>query len=532
MLELKNVTKTYHTKEISQNALEDVSISFRDNEFASVLGPSGSGKTTLLNLIGGLDQYTDGDLIIDGKSTKKYESSDWDAYRNSRVGFIFKSYKHFSHQTALANVELALRLSGVSSVERKERANTALEEVGLGPHVDKLPSQLSGGQLQMVAIARALVNDPEIVLADEPTGALDSETADQVMDLLVEIAKDRLVIMVTHNPNLANDYTNRIIELKDGRVVGDSNPYDIQSENILSDTKEEQKTSMPFLTALSLSLSNLNKKKGRTFITALAGSIGIIGIAAILALASGINNYIENVEEETMSAYPLTLDSSGADLTSFLQGDDDTVAPGTNNQEENEGDSAESENEIPVLNTVTSLFSFQNQNDLKSFKNHIENNPNDINPYVKNIQYKYGITPEIYLEDEKADLRQVNPDTLFSEYGFGGPPGLDLISGAGDFGMKNFSELPGDISLFEDQYDVLAGKWPEAKNELLVVLMDNGALTDTSMYTLGLRNRQVLADQFENFVNQEDIEVDMDENEEKKVNFDDVLDSQFKVVNP
>ncbi|MDN6195291.1 MAG: ABC transporter ATP-binding protein/permease [Atopostipes suicloacalis] len=532
MLELKNVTKTYHTKEISQNALEDVSISFRDNEFASVLGPSGSGKTTLLNLIGGLDQYTDGDLIIDGKSTKKYESSDWDAYRNSRVGFIFQSYNLISHQTALANVELALRLSGVSSVERKERANTALEEVGLGPHVDKLPSQLSGGQMQRVAIARALVNDPEIVLADEPTGALDSETADQVMDLLVEIAKDRLVIMVTHNPNLANDYTNRIIELKDGRVVGDSNPYDIQSENILSDTKEEQKTSMPFLTALSLSLSNLNKKKGRTFITALAGSIGIIGIAAILALASGINNYIENVEEETMSAYPLTLDSSGADLTSFLQGDDDTVAPGTNNQEENEGDSAESENEIPVLNTVTSLFSFQNQNDLKSFKNHIENNPNDINPYVKNIQYKYGITPEIYLEDEKADLRQVNPDTLFSEYGFGGPPGLDLISGAGDFGMKNFSELPGDISLFEDQYDVLAGKWPEAKNELLVVLMDNGALTDTSMYTLGLRNRQVLADQFENFVNQEDIEVDMDENEEKKVNFDDVLDSQFKVVNP
>lgn len=377
MLELKNVTKTYHTKEISQNALEDVSISFRDNEFASVLGPSGSGKTTLLNLIGGLDQYTDGDLIIDGRSTQKYDSSDWDAYRNSRVGFIFQSYNLISHQSALANVELALRLSGVSSEERKKRAIAALEEVGLGPHVNKLPSQLSGGQMQRVAIARALVNDPEIVLADEPTGALDSETADQVMDLLVEIAKDRLVIMVTHNPDLANDYTNRIINLKDGQVVGDSNPHDIKSASIQSSTKEETKTSMPFFTALSLSLSNLSKKKGRTFITAIAGSIGIIGIAAILALASGINNYIEGVEEETMSAYPLTIDSSGADLTSFLQGDDDTVAPGTDKtveEEESSEENQEEKDEIPIVNTVTSLFSFQNQNDLKSFKNHIDTN--------------------------------------------------------------------------------------------------------------------------------------------------------------
>ncbi|MDN6162393.1 MAG: ABC transporter ATP-binding protein, partial [Atopostipes sp.] len=339
MLELKNVTKTYRTDNISQDALKNVSLSFRDNEFASVLGPSGSGKTTLLNLIGGLDQYTEGDLVIDGKSTKEYDDSDWDAYRNSRVGFIFQSYNLIPHQTALANVELALRLTGVDSKERKRRATEALKEVGLTDHIDKLPTQLSGGQMQRVGIARALVNDPEIVLADEPTGALDSDTADQVMDLLVEIAEDRLVIMVTHNPDLANSYTNRIINLKDGEVVGDSNPQDLQTEGVTAGIKEEEKTSMPFFTALSLSLSNLNKKKGRTFITAIAGSIGIIGIAAILALASGINNYIEGVEQETMSAYPLTLDSSGADITSFLEGDDDTVTPGAD--EQNEKDSEE-----------------------------------------------------------------------------------------------------------------------------------------------------------------------------------------------
>lgn len=531
MLELKDVTKTYYTKDISQNALDDVSISFRDNEFASVLGPSGSGKTTLLNLIGGLDQYTDGDLIIEGKSTKEYDDSNWDAYRNSRVGFIFQSYNLIPHQSALANVELALRLSGVNSQERKERAIEALEEVGLGEHIHKLPTQLSGGQMQRVAIARALVNDPEIVLADEPTGALDSETADQVMELLVKIAQDRLVIMVTHNPDLAQKYTNRIIELKDGRVVGDSNPHHISKADLPSQVKEETKTSMPFLTALSLSLSNLSKKKGRTFITAIAGSIGIIGIAAILALASGINNYIESVEQETMSAYPLTIDSSGADLTSFLQGDDDSSAPGTSQEEEeNEAEELQQTEEVPIINTVTNLFSFQNQNDLKNFKNHIEKNQAEIDPYVKNIQYKYGITPEIFLEDATAGLRQVNPDTLFSQYGFGGAGGFDLISGAGDFGMKTFSELPGDISLFEDQYDVLAGKWPTAKNELVVVLMDSGSLTDTSMYTLGLSDRQVLADQFENFVNQEEIEVDDDEKE--AITFDEILDSRFKLINP
>lgn len=529
MLELKNITKTYYTKDISQNALDDVSISFRDNEFASVLGPSGSGKTTLLNLIGGLDQYTDGDLIIEGKSTKEYSSSDWDAYRNSRVGFIFQSYNLITHQSALANVELALRLSGVDTKERKERAVKALEAVGLGEHIQKLPTQLSGGQMQRVAIARALINDPEIVLADEPTGALDSETADQVMDLLVEISKDRLVIMVTHNPELAEDYTNRIIELKDGAVVGDSNPYSIGPSDQPSKIKKETKTKMPFLTALSLSISNLSKKKGRTFITAIAGSIGIIGIAAILALASGINRYIGNVEEETMSAYPLTIDSSGADITSFLQGDDDSTAPGTS--QENENTEIKVDEEVPIINTVTSLFSFQNKNDLKSFKTHIDNNRTEIDPYVKNIQYKYGITPEIFLEDEKAGLRQVNPDSLFSQYGFGGGGGLDLISGAGGFGIKNFNELPGDISLFENQYDVLEGRWPSEKNELVVVLMENGSLTDTNMYTLGLRDRQTLSDQFENFVNEEELEVD-DDDKEEKISFEEILNSSFKLVNP
>lgn len=531
MLELKNVTKTYQTKDLSLNALDDVSISFRDNEFTAILGPSGSGKTTLLNLIGGLDQYTAGDLIIEGKSTKEYESADWDAYRNSRVGFVFQSYNLIPHQSALANVELALRLSGVSAEERKKRARAALEEVGLGSHVDKLPTQLSGGQMQRVAIARALINDPEIVLADEPTGALDSETAEQVMDLLVEIAKDRLVIMVTHNPEIADKYTNRIVELRDGKIINDSNPFHIQKEDLPVRFKEEKKTNMPFLMALSLSLSNLSKKKGRTFITALAGSIGIIGIAAILALASGINRYIENVEQETMSAYPLTLDSSGADITSFLQGDEDLNGVGTE-PTANSPDETQAQKEVPIIETVTSLFSFQNQNDLKSFKTHLENNRDEIEPYVKNIQYKYGITPEIYLEDETAGLRQVNPDTLFSQYGFGGSAGFDLISGAGDFGLKTFSELPGDVALFKDQYDVIEGRWPAEKNELVVVLMGNGSLTDTSMYTLGLRDRQALANQFESFVNQEEVVVEPEADEQETIGFDEILNTHFKLVNP
>lgn len=523
MLELKNITKSYRTKDFVQNALNKVSISFRKNEFVSILGASGSGKTTLLNVIGGLDQYDSGDLIIEGTSTRKYKSSDWDAYRNSRVGFIFQSYNLIPHQTALSNVELALTLSGVSAKERKKRAIEALDEVGLMDHIYKLPTQLSGGQMQRVAIARALINDPEIVLADEPTGALDSTTSDQVMDLLEEIAKDRLVIMVTHNPELAENYTNRIVELKDGEVIGDTNPHNIDTQAQVATKKIAQKTNMSFFTAVSLSISNLLTKKGRTFITAVAGSIGIIGIAAILALASGINNYIESVEQETMSAFPLSIDSSGIDITSFIDGEGN-APPLTTEQVEAKDD------EVPVLNTVTSLFSFQNKNDLKSFKAHIERNKNDIEPYVRNIQYKYGITPEVFLENETPGVRQVNPDMIFSEYGFGDTGGLDFISGAGDFGMQNFNELPGDVSLFQEQYDVVKGKWPTEKNELVIVLLDSGSLTDTTMYALGLKDRTDLKNMFENFMNEEDLEVD--EENEDNINFDQIMDVNFKLINP
>jgi ABC-type lipoprotein export system ATPase subunit/ABC-type antimicrobial peptide transport system permease subunit len=522
MLELKNITKSYRTRDFVQSALNNVSISFRDNEFVSILGASGSGKTTMLNIIGGLDQYDDGDLAIEGISTKNYKSRDWDIYRNSRVGFIFQNYNLIPHQTTLANVELALTLSGVSAKERKKRGIEALGAVGLIDHIHKLPTQLSSGQMQRVAIARALINDPEIVLADEPTGALDSETSEQVMELLGKIATDRLVIMVTHNPDLAHKYTNRIIQLKDGMIIGDSNPHIIKDKEILPITKGAPKTQMSFLTAISLSVSNLMTKKTRTFITALAGSIGIIGIALILALASGINLYIDNTERETMSAFPLSLDSSGIDITSFIGGEGNPGPP-IKNEKPKEGD-------VPIIDTFSSLFSFQNNNDLKSFKEYLEKNRNKVDPYLRNIQYKYGITPQIYLKDEKADVRQVNPDTISSQYGFSPMGGLDLIAGAGDFASKNFNELPGEISFFEDQYDVVAGKWPTEMNELVVVLLDSGSLTDTTMYTLGLRNREDLKNMYENLVNQENLEVD--EATSNKINFDEILGVSFKLVNP
>ena len=523
MLKLINITKSYRTKDYVQNALDNVSITFRKNEFASILGASGSGKTTMLNIIGGLDRYNSGDLLIEGVSTKDYKSSNWDTYRNKRVGFIFQSFNLISHQTVLSNVELALTLSGISAKERKERAIKALDDVGLIDHIHKLPNQISGGQMQRVAIARALINDPEIVLADEPTGALDSNTSNQVMELLEKIAKDRLVIMVTHNPELAHKYSNRIIELKDGNIIGDTNPYEIADdiEEKLIPVKESKKSRMSFLTAISLSISNLMTKKGRTFITALAGSIGIIGIAAILALASGINLYIAGIEQDTMSAYPLSIDSSGIDITSFLGSEGNPAMRTEKGQIK--------ENEIGVINTIDALFSKQNKNDLKSFKTYLEENANNINPYVKNIQYKYGIIPQIYLKNEKGDLRQVNPDTIFSKYGFGNESNLDLISGAGNFGNKNFSELPGDTSLFEDQYDLVAGVWPKEKTEAVVVLLGSGSLTDTTMYTLGIKDRNILKNIFEEFTNDEIVKVD--DNLRDKVIYNQVLESSFKVVN-
>lgn len=525
ILKLKDITKSYKTKDYVQNALDRVSIEFRKSEFVSILGASGSGKTTMLNIIGGLDQYDSGDLLIEGVSTRKYKSSNWDTYRNNRVGFIFQSFNLIPHQSVLANVELALTLSGISSKERKVRAKQALADVGLAEHIHKLPNQISGGQMQRVAIARALINDPEIILADEPTGSLDSETSVQVMDLLKRISNDKLVIMVTHNPELAHEYSNRIIELKDGRIIGDNNPYESTSE-VKAIKEPSKKSKMSFFTAIFLSISNLMTKKGRTFITALAGSIGIIGIAAILALASGINLYIADIEADTMSAYPLTVDSSGIDITSFLGGEGNEAMPpprrNVDTKEKPKGDQAN------VVNTVSALFSQQNKNDLKSFKKHIDKNKSDLDPYLKNLQYKYGITPQIYLKDEKASLRQVNPDTIFAESGFDFGGGFDMISGAGNFGMKNFDELPGDNAIFQEQYDLVSGKWPKEKNELIVVLLDSGSVTDTTMYTLGFKDRDNLKKTFEDFSNDEKIVIDK---KKDKINYDDILKAEFKLIN-
>lgn len=500
MLKLKNIKKSYQTYDFTQVALNDVSITFRDNEFAAILGTSGSGKTTMLNIIGGLDQYDEGEIEIDGISTKKYKSTDWDAYRNNRIGFVFQSYNLIPHQTVLANVELALTLSGVSKSERKKRALSALDEVGLKEHYRKLPSQLSGGQMQRVAIARALINDPEIVLADEPTGALDSATSKQVMDLLSEIAKDRLVIMVTHNPALAEEYANRIIELKDGVVIGDSNPVDPEEMELVKGKKPKE-VGMSFFTAISLSLSNLMTKKGRTFVTALAGSIGIIGIAAILALASGINAYIAGIEEETMTNYPLTIQSSGIDITSFMS--DPNVIHRPSN--------LEGESTVGVRNVFDSMFNYQNNNDLDSLKKYIESFENKIGPYVKNIQYTYDITPQIYLSDTNS-IDQVSPDAIMDEFGFGPPEGMAAIMGGmSGGGMNNFHELPGDVSLYENQYDVKVGRWPVNHDEAIVVLMPDGTVTDYTLYSLGLKDRKELEDMLNSFVNNPDKEFERKE---------------------
>lgn len=519
MLKLTNIRKSYKTYDFTQVALDDVSLSFRDNEFAAILGTSGSGKTTLLNIVGGLDRYDSGDLEIDGISTKKYKSSDWDTYRNNRIGFVFQSYNLIPHQTVLANVELALTLSGVSRAERKERAIKALDEVGLKDHIRKRPSQLSGGQMQRVAIARALINDPEIVLADEPTGALDSQTSIQVMDLLTKIAKDRLVIMVTHNPDLADKYANRIIELKDGKVIGDTNPFD--TDEVKISEKKHGKVGMSFFTAISLSLSNLMTKKGRTFVTALAGSIGIIGIAAILALASGINAYIGNIEEETMSNYPLTIQSSGIDITSFIT-DADNFGPSGSKEEEQKGD-------VGVRNVFESMFNYQNKNDLKSLKAYIQQNQNALEPYIKNIQYKYDITPQIYLKNVDYNISQVSPDAILGSYGIGNSSGMNAFMGGGSAGMNNFHELPGKNDMFEYQYDIKSGRWPSAYDEAVVVLMGDGSISDFVLYSLGIKDRSELHGMLDTFVNNPGKSLTID-NSNLDIKYDDLLNSELSVI--
>jgi len=530
MLKLTDIRKAYKTFDFTQTALDKVSIAFRDNEFAAVLGPSGSGKTTMLNIIGGLDHYDSGDLEIDGISTKKYKSADWDTYRNNRIGFVFQSYNLIPHQSILANVELALTLSGVSAAERKERAYEALAEVGLKEHARKLPSQLSGGQMQRVAIARALINDPEILLADEPTGALDTKTSEQVMELLTNIAKDRLVIMVTHNPELADEYANRIIQLKDGQIIADTNPFDPDKEE-QREGRSPRKVSMSFFTAISLSLSNLMTKKGRTFVTSLAGSIGIIGIAAILALANGINAYIENIEQETMSIYPLTIQSSGIDFTSLFSSMG-VMSSDTEESEGDEGEGGEADNQnVKERKIVETLFQSQNQNDLKSLKSYIADNEDEIEPYVKMIQYVYDITPQIYLADTSDGVSQVNPDSLLGKYGFGTSSGMSSLLGAGtSSGMNVFHEMPGDIRMFDYQYQVKAGRWPESYDETVIVLMPDGSVSDYVLYSLGIRDRTELKDMLEAFMNNPEEEVEVEEDNIDVTN-EQLMEAKLKVVN-
>lgn len=520
MLQLQHIYKSYTTGDFTQVALNDISVSFRDNEFVAILGPSGSGKTTLLNIVGGLDHYDYGDLIIDGISTKEYKDHDWDTFRNNRVGFVFQSYNLIPHQTILANVELALTLSGVSKEERQERAKKALEEVGLGEHVNKKPSQLSGGQMQRVAIARALINDPEILLADEPTGALDSKTSVQIMDLLTEIAKDRLVVMVTHNPELAEQYATRIVNLTDGVITSDTDPYEPTEEEMRLSDKPIRKTRMSFLTALGLSFNNLMTKKGRTIMTAFAGSIGIIGIAAILALANGVNTYIANVEEETLSEYPLQIQSTGFDMTSMMVG---AAAEGSDAANGEEGDGND---RVKVINMVTNMLSSVTSNDLASLKEYFDSGQSGIEQYTSTIEYSYDVVPQIYSSDTKT-IHQVNPDTSFSSLGISSTVSSNSIMSA-SMSTNVFYEMPSNPNLYEDQYDVKAGHWPQNYNECVLVLTGNGGISDFMLYTLGLRDSEELETMVEQFADEEEVTAPDDITDPT---YDDILNVTFKLVN-
>lgn len=513
MLQIKDIHKEYRTGNLVQRALDGVSLSLRDNEFVAILGPSGSGKTTLLNIIGGLDRYDSGDLIINGISTKKYKDRDWDSYRNHTIGFVFQSYNLIPHQTVLANVELALTISGVSKSERRRRAKEALEKVGLGAQIHKKPSQMSGGQMQRVAIARALVNDPEILLADEPTGALDSETSVQVMDLLQEVAKERLVVMVTHNPELAQLYATRIVTVKDGRILSDTDPFVIDSESMAPPVhKNMGKSSMSFFTALSLSFQNLKTKKARTLLTSFAGSIGIIGIALILSISNGVDKYITNMEEETLSEYPLQIQSTGVDLTSMMMG------AATAQSEKKDG-------EVGVAQMVTNMFSKMNSNDLESLKAYLDSNESSISQYANSVECTYSVSPQIFLENRK-NIRQVNPDKSFSAMGLGSGSSNSIMSST--MSTDVFHEMPEDADLYKDQYDVKAGRWPENYKECVLVLTSQGDISDFLQYTLGLRDGKELDDMVQKFMAEEAVETPENEG---PYTYDEILGKKFKLVN-
>ncbi len=517
MLQLSNVRKSYTTGDFTQVALDDVSINFRENEFVAILGPSGSGKTTLLNIVGGLDRYDSGNLVIEGTDTSRYRDRDWDTYRNNRIGFVFQSYNLIPHQSVLANVELALTLSGVSRAERRARAIAALEEVGLGEHMHKRPSQLSGGQMQRVAIARALINDPDIVLADEPTGALDSKTSEQIMDLLTQIAQDRLVVMVTHNPELADQYATRTVALRDGQIESDSDPY--LATGVDEATSPTKKSSMSFLTAIALSFNNLMTKKGRTLMTAFAGSIGIIGIAAILALANGVNNYIKGVEEEMLSVYPLSIQSQGMDLMSMMAVSGD-IDPDTSDDPEI------AESSVHDIRMMGRMFESIGSNDLAALKRFLEDNGGGIDDYVNSIHYSYNVTPQIFSSNTSDGARQVNPDTTFSALGFGSADMANSFM-AQAMSTNMFHEIMDDTSVVESQYDVVAGKWPEKADELVVVLTPTGGMSDFMSYIMDLRDPAELTTMVEQMVNDEPVTVST---ETKRFTYQEILDVTFKMV--
>ena len=517
MLQIRQLRKEYKTGNLVQKALDGVSLNLRDNEFVAILGPSGSGKTTFLNIIGGLDRYDSGDVIINGISTKKYKDRDWDSYRNHTIGFVFQSYNLIPHQTVLANVELALTISGIGKAERRERAVKALEEVGLGNQLHKKPNQMSGGQMQRVAIARALVNDPDILLADEPTGALDSDTSVQVMDLLREVAKDRLVVMVTHNPELAEQYATRIVKLRDGKIRSDSDPFLVE-EGTQAEPQHKNmgKSSMSFLTALSLSFNNLKTKKARTLLTSFAGSIGIIGIALILALSTGVNAYIQTVEEETLSEYPLQIQSTGLDFSSM-------ISDGGGGAED--GGQVE-EGEINVIQMVSNMFSTMDSNDLASLKTYLENGDSGIEKYTNAVEYSYSVTPQIYRQDVDG-IRQVNPDTSFDALGLGSSSGSNSMMSS-IMSTDVFYEMPENAGLYESQYDVKAGRWPENYNECVLVLTSGGGISDFLLYTLGLRDSMELDEMIQQFIDEENI--DTPENM-GSYSYDDIIGITFKLVN-
>ena len=515
MLQIRDICKEYRTGSLVQKALDQVSLNLRDNEFVAILGPSGSGKTTLLNIIGGLDRYDSGDLIINGISTKKYKDRDWDSYRNHTIGFVFQSYNLIPHQTILSNVELALTISGIEKSERRKRAQEALEQVGLGEQAHKKPNQLSGGQMQRVAIARALVNDPEILLADEPTGALDSETSVQVMELLKEVARDRLVVMVTHNPELAHEYATRIVNLKDGKIRSDSDPFTVNEQELAKpEHKNMGKASMSFLTALSLSFNNLKTKKARTLLTSFAGSIGIIGIALILALSTGVNDYIKQIEEETLSEYPLQIQSTGVDFSSMIESGE-----GAGSQEKEQGD-------IYVVNMVTDMFSTMDTNDLESLKTYLDSGNSGIEEYTNAIEYSYNTEPQIYKENGD-EIRQVHPDSSFSSLGLGSSSNTNSMMSS-MMSTDVFFEMPENEELYEGQYDIKAGRWPENSNECVLVLTQGGAISDFMLYTLGLRDPLELDEMVSQFLNEEDITVPEDMG---SYDYDDIIGINFKLVN-